>query len=169
MKIKKTFLLVIVLITLTIALASCQKRNDEPIFTIVDLNVENLVVEELDENKSLEGVKLFVLNESNILIEETKREADIVYFLFENDVRINGDELNQSNLLLTDAYAKEYIYNINLSRYDFNDTIIITQHKSDAGNSHYSTYVNYLTFNDQGTVIENGGALTNSYIFDESK
>jgi len=134
---KKTnkILLLVVLLALTLLLVSCKKPNKSPIFTIVDLDPENLVVDELDRSKNIESLNFYILEHSAATRKGKDSGASEIFFIFENGDKVNGNDLEDEEI--DEALAKEYVYNLITD--DLKEKIVITQFKKD---SEIRSYIN---------------------------
>ncbi|HHT55074.1 MAG TPA: YidC/Oxa1 family membrane protein insertase [Acholeplasma sp.] len=161
---KKTnkILLLVVLLALTLLLVSCKKPNKSPIFTIVDLDPENLVVDELDRSKNIESLNFYILEHSAATRKGKDSGASEIFFIFENGDKVNGNDLEDEEI--DEALAKEYVYNLITD--DLKEKIVITQFKKDSEINLNFNYVDYLTFNEKGEINTNGAVLTDTYLFE---
>src|SRR5690606_28503037 len=124
---------------------------------------EELVVDELDNSKKLDTAKFYQLLYTSALEEVSVLEASEINYRFNIDnvkVVVNIDDLANEELSISDAYAKEYIFNIEIDNKI--ESVTIVQFKKDAvaSNFDYTVFVNYLTFNDKGKITTNGSVLT---------
>ena len=163
---KKTnkILLLVVLLALTLLLVSCKKPNKSPIFTIVDLDPENLVVDELDNSKNIESLNFYILEHSAATRKVAVSGASEIVFIFEDNSEKNMDDDDFEDEDINEALAKKYIYKLN--NYGKSETVEIVQFKKDSNIDLNFIYVNYLSFDEKGSINTNGAVLTDTYLLE---
>ena len=163
---KKTnkILLLVVLLALTLLLVSCKRPNRSPVFTITSLDPKNLVVDELDKSKNIESLKFYILEHSTATNEFAVSGASEIFFIFEDNSEKNMDDENLKDEDIDEAVAKKYIYNLNND--GESETIEIVQFKKDSNIDLNFIYVNYLSFDEKGSINTNGAVLTDTYLLE---
>jgi len=162
---KKSYrvLLLVLLFAFTLVLVSCKGPDQTPLYTVVNLDPEELVVEDLNNTKSIDSVEFHILVHSGTLNRLNNVEADETYFVFDDGEEVNSNDLVTENRNIEDAIAKDYVFT--LINGDLEETITIRQFKLGVNSDLYTTYVSYLTYDDEGELVNNGSVMTNSYIF----
>ena len=82
---KKSYrvLLLVLLFAFTLVLVSCKGPDQTPLYTVVNLDPEELVVEDLNNTKSIDSVEFHILVHSGTLNRLNNVEADETYFVFD--------------------------------------------------------------------------------------
>lgn len=172
-KIKKVMMLV-VLVAFTLLLVSCKRPDTTPLFFVYDLNPEDLIVDEISTDKDqVSNIKFYEINQAGQTNVHNVAKAQEFTYLFEGeDNALTLEEVNEKDLDVKDAYAKNYIYNLTkdytVKKDDkvFEQTVVVTEITKDS--DYKTSYIKFFEFNDKDAITSNGAILSDTFIFDGS-
>lgn len=168
MKTRNKILMLFMLLFMSFLLVSCKKADTSPVFFVLDIDAEDLVVDSFDESDKLSTVKIYEVNKAAQTKEIDVFKADEISFLFEDHGELNLDEVHDLNLNVNDAYAKNYIYNIEKPAKDeiIKQDLKVTLHNKNIENDFKTSFIKYIKLDSKDKVKANGSLLTDTYVFD---